>query len=962
MKRPEPLLFGKYRLVERIAQSETAHVFDAKAQGAEGFEKPLVIKLIRSEIARMPGFAARFAEHAKRALSLSHANIVQLYDFGEIQGSLFMAMEQVAGSDLGSLLDQRKRAAEPLAPGVAVHIANEVARALDYAHLRRGLHQQLLGVVHGRVCPSSILLSTEGEVKVANFGLGRALQDLCSAGAPTSMGKPAYMSPEQARGEPIDGRSDVFSLAAVLYECLSGIRAFEGRDAAETLDRVRACRYARLDEQPLGLPVGLCATVHKALQLRPEHRHDTVGQLCDELARSLALDGFGRVGSRDVEQYVAGVEQQYRQPLPSQHPLALPRATRRDCTLLVLRPFESKPPLREIELALERHGGRALGARGDDGCSTFVFGLDEPNGRDAEAALGFVEDLRRAWAQTHPALASFSAGLDCGTVWFDATQPQDASPWASLLLGGRERAHSAEPGATWVSAELARLAAGSFLFRPAGSEADSWAVVGQGERSREPSRLVGRESSLRRFGELLARAWRSSPNRILIEGETGIGKSRLLQEAISELRAAGHQVAVHVARLGRECEGQPFAALAQMLRTLVSAQALDSRAEIAGKAMRLAEHGLSASEQDALQFVLQEPGERTHEPTGDARELLAVATTKLVRSLSSERLSLFVFEAAERIDAPTLELLERCVTREDAPNAVLLFMRTLGLPCAAPVFPSCHRVELGPLSRTESRELFAAKLELGAIPERALSSMLRKTAGHPLFIEQYAQAFRETGGVPSEIPRRVRGTVAQRLDRLRAEARAVVELVSLVDAEIDIVLLAELLDWPVSKCAVAVTDLRDALLLERTGPERYKLRSEIVAEVVRMQLPRELRHELHLAVAQLMERHGDWTAAISQLEQALDTWPRSSSKHSLHLELYHRLGMLCVHARASERGAIRMVAALDLADALGRDDMAARFCTLRSELLAQNGQISESREWRERAQQMNALRVRPSGS
>jgi serine/threonine protein kinase len=223
--------FGRYRLLERLGQGGMAEVFKAKSFGVEGFEKVLVIKRILPELARSQEFVDMFVHEAKLAVRLSHANIVQVFDLGvapraDVLGSkqpdtYYMAMEFVNGFDLATVLSQCRRQQLALPIDMCVFVAAEIAKGLDHAHRRKDDRMLPLGIVHRDVSPQNVLLSLEGEVKVTDFGIAKArgaLETKINEDTRTGrlQGKFGYMSPEQARGEPVDARSDLFSLGIVL--------------------------------------------------------------------------------------------------------------------------------------------------------------------------------------------------------------------------------------------------------------------------------------------------------------------------------------------------------------------------------------------------------------------------------------------------------------------------------------------------------------------------------------------------------------------------------------------------------------------------------------------------------------------------------------------------------------------------------------------------------------------------
>jgi serine/threonine-protein kinase len=229
--------FGRYRLLELVASGGMAEVWRAEAPGAEGFVKEVALKLIRGDHDENGDFVRMFIQEARLASRLSHANIVQVFDFDQVDGRYYIAMELVRGRTLREAVDRCRELG--LRPGLAraVHVCAEVARALAYAH-RFSEDGAPAGLVHRDVSPQNVLLSYEGEVKLTDFGIARALGASEQTAPGTIKGKLAYMAPEQARGEDVDGRADVFALGVMLWELCTGRRLFARESDAATFASV----------------------------------------------------------------------------------------------------------------------------------------------------------------------------------------------------------------------------------------------------------------------------------------------------------------------------------------------------------------------------------------------------------------------------------------------------------------------------------------------------------------------------------------------------------------------------------------------------------------------------------------------------------------------------------------------------------------------------------------------------
>jgi serine/threonine protein kinase len=220
--------YGKYYLFDRIGVGGMAEVFLAVAIGPQGFQRTLVIKRMLSHLSQDGAFVKMFIDEAKLCGLLSHPNLVQIFEFGQIDESFFIAMEHVQGETL--LAVQAKLAEERrIAPVAAsLEIMRQVCLGLNYAHGLQSATGQPLGIVHRDISPSNLMLSFHGGVKILDFGIARVTEEIreTKTQAGTMKGKVAYMSPEQVRMEQIDNRSDIFAAGIVLHEMLTGRRLF----------------------------------------------------------------------------------------------------------------------------------------------------------------------------------------------------------------------------------------------------------------------------------------------------------------------------------------------------------------------------------------------------------------------------------------------------------------------------------------------------------------------------------------------------------------------------------------------------------------------------------------------------------------------------------------------------------------------------------------------------------------
>lgn len=230
---------GRFRLLRRIATGGMATVYEAEQVGDRGFTKRVALKVIHDKYARQPEWLQLFIDEAKLSANLVHGNVVQIYQFEEVDGEFYMAMEYIRGVTLRKLIDHHRAIGEPVPPPLAAYIVSRVCRALDYAHNFVDDSGNRLYIVHRDVSPGNILLTWDGQVKLADFGIAKArsMRDPAEERRMT-IGKKHYMSPQQIVGENVDWRTDIFSTGVVLFELLALQQLFQEQETEAALDEV----------------------------------------------------------------------------------------------------------------------------------------------------------------------------------------------------------------------------------------------------------------------------------------------------------------------------------------------------------------------------------------------------------------------------------------------------------------------------------------------------------------------------------------------------------------------------------------------------------------------------------------------------------------------------------------------------------------------------------------------------
>ena len=280
---PGTLLGGRYRLIELAGQGGMAEVWRAELLGAEGFRRPVAIKRILKHLTNSPDHRAMFVQEAQLTALLDHPNVVQIYDFGEDQTGLYIAMEWVEGltmRDLAALFSMHN--VRP-SPALAAAVGIEVLRALSAAHenviLEADGSTRISPMIHRDVSPSNVLLSIRGVVKLADFGLARAVHR-AAVGALTPAGvvkgKLAYMAPEIIKGKPASPLSDLYSCGVLLWETVCGRRLYAGRSEPDiVMALVRGTRAPSVLEYRADVPEALAAVIDKSLSIDPNERYAT---------------------------------------------------------------------------------------------------------------------------------------------------------------------------------------------------------------------------------------------------------------------------------------------------------------------------------------------------------------------------------------------------------------------------------------------------------------------------------------------------------------------------------------------------------------------------------------------------------------------------------------------------------------------------------------------------------------
>jgi serine/threonine protein kinase len=296
--------FGKYLLLEKLATGGMAEVFLARAQAIGGITKFVAIKRILPQFAESQEFIDMFKAEAKIAININHANIVSIHDFGVQKNQFYLVMDYVEGRNLRQITNKLKKVSEHLSIDQVVYVVKEVAHGLDHAHrCLDGATGKPLNITHRDMSPQNVMISFDGQIKIVDFGIAKAESQIETTRAGTLKGKFGYMSPEQAEGQQVDLRTDIFSVGIVLWELLTSDRLFVAGNELNTLKKIRECQVPSLRKINPNIPTELERIAMKALARDRNLRYQTAAAMYRDLNRFLNRQ-YPEFSSQDFSAYI----------------------------------------------------------------------------------------------------------------------------------------------------------------------------------------------------------------------------------------------------------------------------------------------------------------------------------------------------------------------------------------------------------------------------------------------------------------------------------------------------------------------------------------------------------------------------------------------------------------------------------------------------------------------------------
>ncbi len=791
---PAPSQLGRYRIVRRIGIGGMAEVFLARTAGAEGIEKLLVVKRILPTYATSPKFVTMFLEEARIAARLNHPNIVQVYAFEQVEREFLLAMEYVDGLDLAALLRVLRKAGQRLPAKLAAYIVMEVAKGLDYAHRRRDERGLPLDIVHRDISPQNVLISHEGSVKLADFGIARARAMSEETG--TIKGKFSYMSPEQAQGRRVDRRADIYGLGALLYELVSGESLYADVKGPDMLDAVRRGKYRPLESVGAKVPASLALVIEKALRFIPEERFASARALAATLRDFLHAQEH-MVDAEDLERFVArsvpkkkpsvpaaGTRGEVTSPTVSERRPTQTEVRDRRNVIVVAGAVRHQPYLSSSSTAVIEEGLDEIGARvlsdiaykndavlswADQSRKRFrlVLGLHRSSGQDALQAMRLAADVLeslRGRAEEAETAVIASLGVARAVVSTVRNEHGRLLSYTSEGYGidaAGDLAEAGAPGEVLVTAEVFRMVRRVYAFdvervrmvdvRTSRGERSLRSyplrgALGRVERARRaidvPETVLGRDGSIRWVCAHFEEMQRSGRSRaIALIGELGIGKTTTTAAALARLE--DRAVVLHAACAfghGRV----PYGLVADVLRDAAEINDNAPPSERMGRFRRFVQGAVPDEARRKRVLRALEPlieNTKAHanvaaRSSAGHDRMIASALRTLFVGLTRGRPFILWIDSLQWIDSASLDVLQTLLERSyDMPLLTVLCSRE---PLRSRL-SSIEQTVLSPLTPSESTRLVSQCLAGANVPDDLSSSVIERAGGNPFFIVELVE-------------------------------------------------------------------------------------------------------------------------------------------------------------------------------------------------------------------------------
>ncbi len=885
---------SRYRILERIGSGGMGIVYKAED---EGLNRTAAVKFLAPGGHHDDAARSRFLREAQTASALDHPNICTIYEAGETdEGLLYLAMAYYDGRTLS------ERIAEgPMPVGAAVDTAVQVARGLKKAHDA--------GIIHRDIKPANVIFTDDGVSKILDFGLAK-VADLQLTRTGDTLGTIAYMSPEQIKGGDVDARTDIWALGVVLFEMLAGVRPFKGEYEAAILYSILNAPPEPLDAHRGDVPQDVERTLQRALSKDLSVRYQAMDEMLDDLLK--CRTSLRRLSSgAEVEMASATVptHDTVEAPEPvsagwSAVGRSLSAAERRHVTMLFIN-FVPLGGDTDPELLLEampafEDACRKIAQRFEGvhvpypGEGVLIcFGYPQAHEDDARravrAGLAAIEACNRL-ASDGGVHATARAVAHTGLV----VAEESRSPSSSMKLVGKTVDQAArlttmaEPGTLVASATTFRLIEGYFDGREHGThapEVGALYVIAHESAARnrieaaagEPTPLVGREPEIAMVLGAWEQATEGNGRVVLLRGEAGIGKSRLLQ-AVKEKVADDPSVWLIESQCSPYHQNSPFYPIIDALeRVVLEFSPADGPKEKLDKVEGfLVQYGLDVAETAPLfADLLSLPKEDRYESTSLSpdrqKEKTLEALASVVIRRATEQPFVFVVEDIHWSDPSTRDLLELII--DQCPTVRILVVLTHRPDFKSPWASRSYMTDiaLNRLPRKQVIEMVRSLADGKDLPPQLVERIVEKTDGVPLYVEEITRTLLESGRlherdgryeligsiVDLSVPSTLQESLTARLDRL-GSARVTAQLGAVVGREFSYELLRVLSSEDENELRAALDVLVDAEIVYQRGlppASTYVFRHALIQDAAYASLLRSTRRSYHEQIGNVLTAH-----------------------------------------------------------------------------------------------------------
>jgi serine/threonine protein kinase/tetratricopeptide (TPR) repeat protein len=867
----------------------------------ERLERWVALKQIRADVTLRHG-RERLWREARAAARLNHPSIVHVYDIVEGEDGDWIVMELVEGKTVRHLLDEETA----FPPARAAKLCREIAEGLAEAHAQ--------GILHRDLKARNVIVAPSGRAKILDFGLAKAMpregapenQELSISGPGAMMGTCYAMSPEQALGRSLDERSDLFSLGSLLYEMLTGDAPFRAETAALSVARVVEYRQPPLQRTHPQIPPGICELVDWLLQKRPQDRPQSAAEVLAIL--EAAADPAQRVEPprrpappRLDETTAATLVESPRQPVPRPTRDDTPRQSsgeRRTVTIVCCALIQLDRPAGRagaLDVEVLSDATIAFESLGREICHDLLgslvavlnrtlwlcFGYPRAHEDDAERAVRAAREIQARFAALPAAAAhrlAVRAGLHTGpaVVVIRSSEGQTLQPGDTFDIALAIQSQ-VPAGGIGVSAASRQLLARKFATQPLPAvhlkDLDATVDVYELGAPLEHESLeegpalplVNRDAEMQILLDRFRLARSGSGQAVLIAGEAGIGKSRLVRELDERLTEEAPDWLI--AQGSAYARNTPLSPLLPLLSRSVFTLADSPEGSTEEKLRRLEEvldeHGLPLPDHaPLLGELLSLPVEERYPPlslTPEARRKRTLASlVALLGAMAERHPVVLAVEDLHWIDPSTLELLDLLLG--EISRLPLLLVATFRPDFTAPWRHQTlvTQLNLGGLNEAHAAQLIERVAEGQRLPVEARREIVARTDGIPLFVEELTKAVLEAEAPPAEpsgVPFTLGSSLLARLDRL-GDAKAVAQLAAVIGRTFTVEQL-EALSW--IKGAVlreALGRLLQAEILRRRGPAhgaRYTFKHALIQDAAYLSLLASDRQQLHRRLARLLQ-------------------------------------------------------------------------------------------------------------